>query len=164
MPNPTLINAHREVQNAAKAVLATLTSKISAIDSEESIANYAYHALCGLGFPETWYYACPAFVLASSRSCLSISGREYLPSKEPIGELGLVTVDLSPMRYGRWGDCARSFYLENGRPTSAPCSPQLRTGKQSPQTSRRAVLYFRASRPRSWRALGVQTREHLLFQ
>ncbi len=130
MPSLALVAEHREVQSAAKAALASLASKISAIDTEESIAGYAYQALCDLGFPETWYYSCPAFVLASSRSCLSISGREYLPSKEPIGVFGVVSVDLSPVRNGRWGDCARSFYIESGCTTSAPHSPELNTGKQ----------------------------------
>ena len=130
MPSLALVAEHREVQSAAKLALESLASKISATDTEDSIAGYAYRALCDLGFPETWYYSCPAFVLASSRSCLSISGRDYLPNKEPIGGFGIVSVDLSPMRNGHWGDCAGSFYIENGCITSTPNSPELNIGKQ----------------------------------
>ncbi len=130
MPSIALIDEHRKVQGAAKAALAALGSTISSIDTEESIARYAYQALCDLGFPDTWYYQCPAFVLAGARSCLSISGRQYVPAKEPIGECGLVTVDLSPMHNGHWGDCARSFYVENGAVTLTPKSPELQAGKQ----------------------------------
>lgn len=130
MPSFALISSHREVQTAAKTVLECLAAQISATDSEQSIAGNAYNALCKLGFPETWYYACPAFVLAGSRSCLSVSGRDYLPNNEPIGTLGVVSVDLSPMRNGHWGDCARSYYIENGCVTSTPRSPELNAGKQ----------------------------------
>ena len=125
---------HRKVQRAAKTVLANLASTISAIDSEESIAQDANRALCDLGFSETWYYACPAFVLAGSRSCLSISGREYVPSREPIGNFNLVTVDLSPMSNGHWGDCARSFYVEGGKAAATPTAPELLAGKQFLET------------------------------
>src|SRR5207302_843923 len=86
--------------------------------------------LCRRGFADTWYYNCPAFVLLGSRSCLSISGREYEPSLEPVGDFNLVTVDVSPARNGRWGDCARSFFIEQGRAISVPKSVELSSGKQ----------------------------------
>lgn len=129
MPSPTLIAEHRTVQNAAKAVLARVATAISAADTEESIAEFASRALRDLGFPDTWYYSCPALVLSGMRSRLSISGREYVPSREPIGQFNLVTVDLSPRRNGCWGDCARSFYIENGRNQTAPASAELQDGK-----------------------------------
>jgi Xaa-Pro aminopeptidase len=130
MPPDSLITEHRAVQNAAKFVLANLSSKITASDTEASIAEKAYRELCTLGFHETWYYKCPAFVLSGSRSCLSISGRDYLPSTEAIGQFNLVTVDLSPMRNDRWGDCARSFCVEGGRVVIEPVAPELAAGKR----------------------------------
>lgn len=129
MPLDSLIAGHREVQSAAKSVLARLASKISASDTEASIAEIAYQELCALGFPETWYHKCPAFVLSGSRSCTSISGRDYVPNSETIGQFNLVTVDLSPIRNGRWGDCARSFYIEKGRVVTEPGAPELASGK-----------------------------------
>lgn len=134
MPPDSLIAEHRAVQSAAKSVLASLTSKIFPTDTEASIADTAYRELCALGFSETWYYNSPAFVLSGSRSCLSISGRDYIPNSEAIGQFNLVTVDLSPMRNGRWGDCARSFYIERGRVVSEPVAPDLTAGKRFLQT------------------------------
>lgn len=130
MPPDSLISEHREVQSAAKFVLAGLAAKISARDTERSIAEAAYSELCSLGFPETWYYKCPAFVLSGSRSCMSISGRDYVPNSEAIGQINVVTVDLSPMRNGRWGDCARSFFVEDGCVVSKPVAPELACGNR----------------------------------
>ena len=130
MSKDSLIHAHRTVQQAAKLVLANLSNQISATTSEASIATSAYKELCALGFPETWYYNYPAFVLAGPRSCQSISGREYVASDEPIGAHNLVTVDLSPVLNGHWGDCARSFYVEGGHVTSNPVAPEFAAGQQ----------------------------------
>lgn len=130
MPSNSLIAEHREVQSAAKQVLAKLASQICATDTEDSIARTAYRGLCDLGFSDTWYYQCPVFVLSGSRSCLSISGRDYVPARDAIGQFNLVTVDLSPMRSGRWGDCARSFYVESGKVTPEPLTREFASGKQ----------------------------------
>lgn len=130
MPPGSLIAEHRAVQSAAKSVLTHLASRISASDTEASIAETAWRELCALGFPETWYYQCPAFVLSGSRSCVSISGRDYVPGSEAVGQFNLVTVDLSPVRNERWGDCARSFYIEGGRVVSEPVAPELASGKR----------------------------------
>lgn len=129
MPSHTLISAHCRVQTAAKAVLDQLAISIAPEDTEHSIATRAYQHLTSLGFSETWYYQCPAFVLAGVRSCLSISGKSYEASLDPIGEFNLVTVDLSPMSDGHWGDCARSFYVEDGKVCSEPATRELSSGK-----------------------------------
>jgi Xaa-Pro aminopeptidase len=102
------------VQTAAKAVLKQLVEDITPDSTEASIAHFAAQALARLGYPDTWYYDCPAFVLLGSRSLLSISGREYRPNDEPVGIHNLITVDLSPSSGNVWGDCARSFYVEGG--------------------------------------------------
>ena len=130
MPSDEQIHVHRTVQLAAKSTLARLAAQISVADTEESIAAMAYRELCALGFPDTWYYNCPAFVLAGARSCQSISGRVYVPGVEPIGTLNLVTVDLSPVLKGHWGDCARSFYVEDGCVTTTPVAPEFASGQQ----------------------------------
>lgn len=130
MSKDSLIHAHRTVQQAAKLVLKNLSNQISAADTEKSIAAAAYRESCALGFPDTWYYNCPAFVLAGPRSCQSISGRAYVASDEPVGAHNLVTVDLSPVLNGHWGDCARSFYVEGGHVTSTPVAPEFAAGQQ----------------------------------
>lgn len=130
MPSDSLIHAHRTVQRAAKSALANLSNQISATASEASIAAGAYRELCALGLPDTWYYNCPAFVLAGTRSCQSISGRDYVANDELVGTHNLVTVDLSPVLNGHWGDCARSFYVEDGQVTTTPVAPEFATGQQ----------------------------------
>jgi len=134
MPPESLIAVHREVQRAAKSVLAQLATRISASATETTLAADAYRALCELGFPETWYYNCPAFVLSGSRTCLSMSGRSYTPNTEPIGQSNFISVDLSPQRNGYWGDCARSFYVENGRVVSEPVAPEFAAGRRFLET------------------------------
>lgn len=71
---------------------------------------------------------CPAFVLLGTRSCLSVSGRDYVPSDEAVGLINLVTADLSPAKNGFWGDCARSFFVEHGVVTE-PASHEFAVGR-----------------------------------
>jgi len=128
MPTPDLIAAHRKVQATAKDVLSQLAREIRPQDTEQSIASRASGALSERGIRETWYYDCPALVLSGSRSCISISGREYRPGLEPVGQTNLVTIDLSPSFMGHWGDCARSFPVEEGRVTLEPKDPNFVAG------------------------------------
>ncbi|MFZ6658849.1 M24 family metallopeptidase [Undibacterium sp. TJN19] len=128
MPTESQIAKHREVQKAAKAVLARLANMITSTDTEQSIADKAYAMLCESGYTETWYHQCPALVLLGSRSCVSVSGRDYQPSTEMVGAANLVTVDLSPTHAEYWGDCARSFPVENGKVTQAPQLLEFRNG------------------------------------
>lgn len=120
MPTEQQINEHRRAQLAAKSVLAHLPGQITATDTEASIADKAHAMLRATGFSDTWYYQCPALVLLGSRSCLSVSGRDYRPGHEAVGLSNLVTVDLSPTSGPYWGDYARSFAVESGKVTGAP--------------------------------------------
>jgi Xaa-Pro aminopeptidase len=122
---------HRDVQAIAKEVLVALGPSIVPTDTEESIARRAINLLAEAGVSETWYHDCPAFVLLGSRSCLSISGREYEPASEPVGDKNLVTIDLSPMLNGAWGDCARSFYIEGGRTVEIPSGSEFLAGLEA---------------------------------
>ena len=136
------LTAYSEVQAIAKAVLSDLAPSFSAADTERTIAERATSLLADRGITETWYYNCPAFVLLGSRSCLSISGRSYIPTDEPVGSFNLITVDLSPLRDGVWGDCARSFPIENGRCTFAPQSSVLAGGIEVEACLHQAMLAF----------------------
>lgn len=120
--------SNRRVQAIAKAVLDRLGPSITESESEASIAERAVCLLADRGVDETWYHECPAFVLLGSRSCESISGKEYKPSSEPVGQFNLVTVDLSPCLNGAWGDCARSFVIESGQLARDPINPEFRRG------------------------------------
>ena len=128
MPTELEISQHRQVQTAAKSALARLENLITADDTEKSIAEKAYELLKDQGYPDTWYYKCPALVLLGSRSCVSISGRDYEPREERVGASNLVTVDLSPIHNTAWGDCARSFAIENGKVTKTPQLLEFKNG------------------------------------
>jgi Xaa-Pro aminopeptidase len=122
------IEAHREVQAAAKRVLAEIVCRIGPRDTERTIAAAAVELLARAGITETWYYDCPALVFLGSRSRLSCSSRDYTPSDEPVGDTNLVTIDLSPARGDVWGDCTRSFFIERGRCVEEPNSAEFREG------------------------------------
>ena len=154
MPSDAEVAEHRAIQAAAKAVLAHLASEITAVDTEHSIAAKAYRGLCERGYPDTWYYDCPAYVLLGSRSCVSMSGREYQPATEPVGDTNLITVDLSPMQAGRWGDCARSFFVEHGVVAHEPCVPEFANGKAFVESLHREMVGF----------VQPQTTFHQLFE
>jgi Xaa-Pro aminopeptidase len=122
------LDDYRAIQGVAKRVLERLGSTLNAEDTERSVADRAASYLREAGFPETWYYDCPAFVLLGSRSCASMSGRTYRPAEESVGTHNLVTVDLSPRRDEVWGDCARSFCIEGGRWAAAPADADFADG------------------------------------
>lgn len=124
------LNDYREVQAIAKSVLAELRETIRPGETERTIADRSVELLTRSGITETWYYSCPALVLAGSRSILSISGRHYSPSEVPFREFDLITVDLSPCRGSIWGDCARTFFLEEGRVTEEHWSLKYRRGME----------------------------------
>lgn len=133
---------HRAVQNVAKSVLAALGPTIGPDDTERTVAERAAAMLAASGIAETWYYSRPALVLLGSRSCLSISGKDYRPAAEPVGAWNLVTVDLSPLRDGVCGDCARSFCIENGRWTPEPMRPEFRLGLEIERELHREMRAF----------------------
>ncbi|MAR02234.1 MAG: Xaa-Pro aminopeptidase [Oceanospirillaceae bacterium] len=122
------------VQSVAKSVHAKLVKLIGPGSTEASIVENAVQLLYEAGITETWYHNVPAFILLGSRSCLSISGRDYQPSEEKVGKKNLVTVDLSPSLKGVWGDCARSYFVEDGvcraQPSGADFIQGLRTELQ----------------------------------
>lgn len=99
--------------------------------------------LAAYGVTDTWYYECPALVLLGSRSCLSLSGKEYRPCEdEKVGLTNLVTVDLSPVHEGVWGDCARSFFVENGRCVQTPTVPEFIQGALAEQALHESMRTF----------------------
>ncbi len=128
MPSSQSIHEHARVQKIAKQVLHQLGQSIGPEDNEQSIALRAQHLLAEQGCNETWYYACPALVLLGSRSCISISVREYQAGQEMVGYTNLVSVDLSPMHNQHWGDCARSFVIEDGKLSDSPQNIEFRNG------------------------------------
>jgi hypothetical protein len=128
------IEKYSKVQCIAKRVLRDLETEITCDSTEESIASKAIELLAAYGVNNTWYHNVPAFVLLGSRSCLSVSGREYSPSQERVGTTNLVTVDLSPSIDNVWGDCARSFIIENGKVVNEPKAQEFKEGLEIENT------------------------------
>lgn len=122
------LESYRSVQTIAKSVLAELENSIRFGETERTLAIQAVELLKRAGIDETWYYACPALVLAGERSALSISGRDYQPADVPLREVDLVTIDLSPCRDSIWGDCARTYCLEEGSYVTNPALAEFRRG------------------------------------
>jgi Xaa-Pro aminopeptidase len=109
------LRTYQTVQSIAKSVHASLANLVSSESTEASIVEQSRALLCAYGVSETWYHDCPALVLLGSRSKISISGRSYKPAHEEVGDENLVTIDLSPIIEGAWGDCARSIPVEDGK-------------------------------------------------
>ena len=140
MPTQQDLDQYRAVQHAAKRVLSLLAEQIGASDTEHSIAEKAHALLAKEGYPETWYYDCPALVLLGNRSCVSVSGRQYVPQHEAVGQLNLITIDLSPANGEYWGDCARSFAIEAGQVTECPKLLEFQNGLLFLQDMHRQIL------------------------
>lgn len=136
------IPLNQPVQAAAKAVLQRLAGRITPNSTERSIASAAAQMLAEAGYPDTWYYNCPAFVLLGARSKASLSGRSYEPGDEPVGLHNLVTVDLSPRSDDLWGDCARSFYVEDGVARQIPATVEFLSGYEAEQRLHQAMCSF----------------------
>ncbi|WP_189613356.1 M24 family metallopeptidase [Saccharospirillum salsuginis] len=119
---------YQHVQGIAKKVHSRLGRFITAESTEQSIARKAAELLADFGAPDTWYHDVPAFVLLGCRSCLSISGKDYISATEPVGEVNLVTVDLSPRIGNAWGDCARSYVVEEGIVAHYPARREFSEG------------------------------------
>lgn len=115
MPSLQTIIESKKIQDAAKSVLARLPYLITPDDTEESIAGKAHMLLTELGYPNTWYYDCPALVLLGSRSCLSVSGRLYQAETERVGGMNMISVDLSPLDGEHCGNFSRSYAFEFGK-------------------------------------------------
>lgn len=122
------LDEYIKIQGIAKIVLNQLNDYINSESTEKSLASQAKQLLQEQGITQTWYHEVPAFVLLGSRSCLSISGKEYQPSNESVGDKNLVTVDLSPKIGSILGDCARSFVVEKSVTTTSPEDSEFREG------------------------------------
>ena len=140
----TPINVHKQrvVQTIAKQVLEQIGPTLNSNDTELSIAARAVQMMKAQGINETWYYNCPAFVLLGERSRLSQSGRNYEAATQTVGATNLVTIDLSPMHGGLWGDCARSFCIEDDCHTLTPVNVEFIQGLAAEQTLHEAMKGF----------------------
>lgn len=119
---------YKKIQAIAKRVLEEVKPYIVRDASEKDIAKRSIGLLREYGITETWYHNVPALILLGSRSCLSVSGKDYQADDEKVGDFNLVTIDLSPMKYEIWGDYARSLAVEKGKVVNNPSSSAFKEG------------------------------------
>ena len=115
----------RAAQALASESMAAVAAQLRCGMTEADIAALAEKEMRQRGAEGWWYHNVGALVLVGpERSLLSISGRDYIPSKESVlGENDLVSLDFSPILGGVWGDYARTIYMENGTPLLEPHAP-----------------------------------------
>lgn len=119
---------YQHIQNIALKALIDIKSFIHTGATEKSISENCIKLLEVAGIKDCWYHNIPAFILAGDRSTLSVSGRQYEPSDIPIREQDIVTIDLSPEQDGYWGDCARTYIVENGKIADIPNNSEFANG------------------------------------
>ncbi len=122
------INAYKTIQQSAKEVLDKIKHFIVKGVSEKEIAAECIRLLGEKGITQCWYHEVPALVLCGSRSRMSVSGKDYVASEEMVSDTDLVKIDLSPCKGSIWGDCARSFAVENGAVVDWPEDEEFVSG------------------------------------
>lgn len=125
---------YQDIQKKAKEVLTEIGLLITVSSTEKTIVNDCIKLLKTKGITETWYHNAPAFVLLGSRSCLSISGYDYTPSDEPVGNSNLITIDISPLVGETWGYCARSYVFLDGKIITKSLPDEFNSGIQVEKT------------------------------
>ena len=110
--------------------------------SEKDIAAECVKLLREKGITQCWYHGVSALVLCGSRSKMSVSGKDYIVSEEMVSNTDLVTIDLSPAKGNIWGDCARSFAVENGVVADWPANEDFVSGFITEMKLHKELLNF----------------------
>ncbi len=106
---------YKRLQKVANKILSEMTHFITESSTEKSLSETCRMLLANHDIKKSWNYDCPAIVLIGEQSTKAVSGYEYIPSNEAVGNKNLVTVELSPMDGDVWIGCSRSFAFENGK-------------------------------------------------
>jgi methionine aminopeptidase len=109
-----LVTKYKAAQSVAKRTITYLESIIREGITEADIASAADKFMTRKGATSFWYHGIGSLVFVGPRTRLSLSGKDYIPSQEPVRSTDLVTVDLSPAIDGYWGDHARTLIISDG--------------------------------------------------
>jgi peptide deformylase len=123
-----------KAQDLAKGAMKRIASSIRVGQTGQDIAYIAQEVLTQKGISDFWYYGLPAVVQVGSETQSFVSGSFYHPGSEVKAQEGdLVTVGLSPMVDGYWGDYARSIIIEDGQGSLMPQKPsaQMQAGLEA---------------------------------
>jgi Xaa-Pro aminopeptidase len=115
----TELHAHRRAQLVARDTLIAIQSEIKPGATEATLANACRRLMDAAGATGYWWYTTPAYVLSGENLRLSVEGDAYVAGEVAIGADGMITIDLHPEIDGRWGDCARSYFLRDGNVVTA---------------------------------------------
>ena len=109
------LRTYRRAQDVARGTLVAIQKTIKAGSTEATLASACRRLMDAAGATGYWWYTTPAYVLAGDNLRLSVEGDAYVPRDAEIGADGMLTIDLHPEIDGRWGDCARSYFLRGGK-------------------------------------------------
>jgi methionine aminopeptidase len=104
-------DSYKHVQSIAKDTIRHLSTIIKPGITESNIKNEAERYMLSHGIESFWYYNVGAFVFVGNRTTISISGKDYIPTEQKVGQNDIVTVDLSPCIGKAWGDYARTLII-----------------------------------------------------
>lgn len=139
------LQAYREVQAMAKETIRYIQAVVAPGMSLEEVRAECELRLRQLGADSFWYYDIGAFVFAGDETAKSMSGRQYATPESILRPNDLITIDLSPQRYGIWGDYARTIVLENGAVVPSVekiGNDEWRSGLEMEQRLHRELLRF----------------------
>ncbi|HEY3327149.1 MAG TPA: M24 family metallopeptidase [Novimethylophilus sp.] len=114
------LKRYQAVQNAARRTLDEVTEFIRPGISEIDLVKKCDELQRAAGIDSYWYQSLPALALIGDRTTLAISRMPYAPDNIRAKENDLVTIDLNPAISGYCGDCARSYYIEDGETRRIP--------------------------------------------
>jgi Xaa-Pro aminopeptidase len=132
---------HEQAQTLARESLAAIADCIRPGATEASLLADCRRLMDARGATGYWWFGVPAVVLAGTRLRVSVEGDVFLPSDTPIAPDDMVTIDVAPEIDGIWGDCARSFFLKDGRlVTAEEAGPEQAAGMAAEAALHRHLL------------------------
>lgn len=106
---------YESAQALARDSLAAIADCIRPGATEASLLADCRRIMDARGATGYWWFGVPAVVLAGPRLRNSVEGDVFEPAEIPLAADDMVTIDVAPEINGIWGDCARSFFLKDGR-------------------------------------------------
>jgi methionyl aminopeptidase len=115
---PANLQTFKAAQDIARSVLADIARYIVPQATERTLHQACHRLMLDHGASGYWGNT-PAFVLAGDRLRDSVFDHRYVPADVPLGENEMITIDVGPRIGDCLGDCARSYFLKNGKLVTA---------------------------------------------
>jgi Xaa-Pro aminopeptidase len=111
---PAELDIYKAAQDIARSVLEDITRYIAPDATEQTLHQACHRLMLEHGASGYWGNT-PAFVLAGDRLRDSVFDHRYQPATVRLGENAMITIDVGPRIGDCFGDCARSFFLKDGK-------------------------------------------------